>query len=394
MKSIIFIFTMISIFLIHQFSFLSGVNAKQSFGIIRWDCWNGLQKDVISETVALTMRPKKYHWRLPWYVEINESSGNLTFNANKQSIMDLELNYAFNAGISFFAYDTYCIWPKDKDIDQCNGYWGKTKSGLGPSSLGYKAEDPAYGLKLHLKSSLKNLVNISMVLLGASPALPVMRKRYLPTIKDPAFHRVFIDGESRPIIFLFQASEQEAKMNGGWDAWRKQWEAFRQESIAQGSGNPYFVAMCVGVGNYQQAVTLKNNLGFDAISSYALPGGTIAGLPFSELHSSALNFWNMAKDNNDVLVPNVPMGWDPRPRADHPPIWVNESAQHYNAPEPEELTNLIKSASSFIENNPSIVPSEAAIVYAWNENTEGGWLLPTKGEETSRLDAFKKGLES
>ena len=65
--------------------------------------------------------------------------------------------------------------------------------------------------------------------------------------------------------------------------------------------------MCVGVGNYQQAVTLKNNLGFDAISSYALPGGTIAGLPFSELHSSALNFWNMAKDNNDVLVPNVPM---------------------------------------------------------------------------------------
>ena len=141
-------------------------------------------------------------------------------------------------------------------------------------------------------------VHISMVLLGASPALPVMRKRYLPTIKDPAFHRVFIDGESRPIIFLFQASEQEAKMNGGWDAWRKQWEAFRQESIAQGSGNPYFVAMCVGVGNYQQAVTLKNNLGFDAISSYALPGGTIAGLPFSELHSSALNFWNMAKDNN------------------------------------------------------------------------------------------------
>ena len=77
-------------------------------------------------------------------------------------------------------------------------------------------------------------------------------------------------------------------MNGGWAAWREQWESFRNESIAQGSGNPYFVAMCVGVGNYQQAVALKDRLGFDAISSYALPGGTVDGMPFSKQHASAL----------------------------------------------------------------------------------------------------------
>ena len=85
------------------------VEGKQSFGVIRWDCWNGLQKDVISETVALTMRPEKFHWRLPWYVAVEKGSGALIFNANKQSIMDLEIKYAFHAGISFFAYDTYCV---------------------------------------------------------------------------------------------------------------------------------------------------------------------------------------------------------------------------------------------------------------------------------------------
>ena len=382
----------LGVFTILQSTF-GTVEGKQSFGVIRWDCWNGLQKDVISETVALTMRPEKFHWRLPWYVTVEKGSGNLAFNADKQSIMDSEIKYAFHAGISFFAYDTYCVWPQDKDIDQCNGYWGKTKSGLGPSSRGYKAEDPAYGLRLHMKSSLKNLVNISMVLLGASPALPVMRRRYLPIINDPSFHRVLVNGEWRPILFLFQAGEEEAKMNGGWAAWREQWESFRNESIAQGSGNPYFVAMCVGVGNYQQAVALKDRLGFDAISSYALPGGTVDGMPFSKQHASALEFWNTAKKNQDTLVPNIPTGWDPRPRAEHPPIWVNESAQHYIEPKPEELTNLVADASSFIRNNPSLVPTKTAIVYAWNENTEGGWLLPTKGEGKSRLDAFKRGVE-
>ena len=72
------------------------------------------------------------------------------------------------------------------------------------------------------------------------------------------------------------------------------------------------------IGNYQQAIALKDRLGFDAISSYALPGGTIDGMPFSKQHAAALEFWNTAKKNQDILVPNIPTGWDPRPRAEHP----------------------------------------------------------------------------
>ena len=28
------------------------------------------------------------------------------------------------------------------------------------------------------------------------------------------------------------------------------------------------------------------------------------------------------------------------------------------------------------------------LVYAWNENSEGGWLVPTLGEGTARVDAL------
>merc|ERR1711871_1361201 len=102
--------------------------------------------------------------------------GNLSisFDADKQSVMDQELELASSAGLSFWAYDTYCIWPVDAHIPQCQGYWGKSPSGHGPTSNGYKAVDPAYALKLHLKSTRKHLMNFSLVLLGAAPATPAL----------------------------------------------------------------------------------------------------------------------------------------------------------------------------------------------------------------------------
>ena len=42
--------------------------------------------------------------------------------------------------------------------------------------------------------------------------------------------------------------------------WGQQWDAFRNESVAQGSGNPYFVAMCVGNANLPQALVAKDKL--------------------------------------------------------------------------------------------------------------------------------------
>ena len=56
------------------------------------------------------------------------------------------------------------------------------------------------------------------------------------------------------------------------------------------------------------------------------------------------------------------------------------------------MTDLFQDAQAFIRKNQEVVPTETALVYAWNENTEGGWLLPTKGEGRSRLEAVSKAL--
>ena len=357
-----------------------------SFGAIRWDAWNGRTVDVISSTVKKVMAPDKYHWRLPWFAKITRDvngSADISVDEDDQAVMDQEIQYAHGAGLKYWAYDTYCVYPNDSSLPQCADYWG----GSDPTSVGYKPADPAYGLRRHLASKYTDLMDFTLLLLGGSPATPYMRPRYLELFKSKHYHRV-LNG-TRPLVFLFQASEREANMNGGWDAWRKQWEAFRNESIAQGTGNPYFVVMSL---NYEMAKELQTNLGFDALSAYALPGGTLDGIPFSKQSDKATSFWASAKSAKTPVVPPVPTGWDPRPRADHPPVWVHESGSHYIAPTAEEITNLFRNASDFIRDNPEVAEARVAISYAWNENTEGGWLLPTLGNGTMRLDAVKKAL--
>lgn len=364
-----------------------------SVGAIRWDAYNGLSGDVISRTVAQTMAPRQFTWRLPWYAKVAPDPTNATrtivsFNADQQSIMDDELKLASAAGLSYFAYDTYCVYPTDAALPQCAGWWG----GSHPSSRGYKATDPAYGLHRHLSSPYRHLVNFTLLLLGASPATPYMRRRYLPLLVDRSYHRVL---GGRPLVFLFLSvpnADDEAAKVGGWTAWRAQWQALRDESLAQGSGNPYLVAMDLSFANAQ---ALKAKLGFDAVSAYALPqGGPALTRPFAAQVDAARDFWEAAAAAGEPVVPPVPTGWDPRPRAMHPPVWVNESAEHYERPKPSELTSLFVTACKWSVARPDAVPAQAAIAYAWNENTEGGWLLPTKGEGCTRLDAVAQALKN
>ena len=49
-------------------------------------------------------------------------------------------------------------------------------------------------------------------------------------------------------------------------------------------------------------------LGFDAISTYALPGGTDDGLPMSELSRSAQSWWEEAVAAKVPFVPIAPPG--------------------------------------------------------------------------------------
>jgi len=206
-------------------------------------------------------------------------------------------------------------------------------------------------------------------------------------MKEPTFQTV-LDG--RPLLYLFQFDNGEAQSCGGWDAAKVAFDRLRTLAQQAGLKNPYLVLMDFDIS------TVKSNaakLGFDAISTYALPGGSLAGTPFSSQLAQAQNWWANAVKADTKLVPLAPTGWDPRPRSDNPPPYVNEGPEHYIQATTEELKALIQSAVEFTCKNAPAVESQTILVYAWNESSENGaCLIPSLGNGTAYVDALAQVL--
>jgi hypothetical protein len=63
---------------------------------------------------------------------------------------------------------------------------------------------------------------------------------------------------------------------------------------------------------------------------------------------------------------------------------------------PWEIADHLRRSLERTEREPKACPARAVIVYGWNENDEGGWLVPTLNPDgspnTERLDAVRKVL--
>ena len=77
--------------------------------------------------------------------------------------------------------------------------------------------------------------------------------------------------------------------------------------------------------------------------------------------------------------------------ADHPTIPASD--YWYTGITPERIANQLREAIKWTKENKDDVLGNLLIMYAWNENGEGGWLTPTKSEGTARLDAIKKVIK-
>lgn len=75
-------------------------------------------------------------------------------------------------------------------------------------------------------------------------------------------------------------------------------------------------------------------------------------------------------------IPCVSVGWDPRP-------WENaqRGSWYYTGRTPEKFAAHLRELVSWMDTHPEqCTPERYAVVFAWNELGEGGWLVPTKGD--------------
>jgi hypothetical protein len=195
--------------------------------------------------------------------------------------------------------------------------------------------------------------------------------------------------DGRPLVYLFDAGSM-------WGTSRfpdvasaaAAFATLADATEAAGAGRPFFVLM--GWDPSADSVTALD-LGFDALSAYAVAPGVDGGAPYADLRAQALTTWRSEGEYGLGVVPIVGTGWDPRPRIETPTPWATYTSAWFTEPTPDELAAHVTEALGWVGTRTDVATAGTAIVYAWNEHDEGGWLCPTwteAGPDGSRVNAL------
>jgi hypothetical protein len=220
--------------------------------------------------------------------------------------------------------------------------------------------------------------------------------RLITHFQDPNYLKV-LDG--RPLLFLFGLPEKLAAAD---------FAELTQQATAAGVRPPYMVLM----GWHPKADAAEmQRLGFDAVSAYAAGVGYVwEQLPYAKLTEHVRTaYWEVCRSERLETITFVTAGWDPRPRVENPTPWVRVTPRPDPTPPeqqtplldavtatPDQLAGHLREALAWTRNNRDLNPAQAIIIYGWNENDEGGWLIPTlqaDGQiDRTRLDAISNVL--
>jgi len=285
-------------------------------------------------------------------------------------IMETQINYAADAKLGFFAFCWYYPETGEKIVPQNNA------------------------LDLFLKAPNKDRLEFCLLVAnhGGFRVGPddwdAVCEIWLRLFQEP--NHLKIDG--KPLIIFFSASELRQSF-GSPEAVKAALAELRER--AQKAGLPgVTVAGCAWPN---QDMSDLNLCGFDIFTGYNYPGYGVRGeerkRDYDELLANDKKAWDdIAKQTTTRYIPVATVGWDMRPwePANEPP-----KSYYFLGQTPEKVAQGVQNAIDWVNMHPDQTPKERlALLYAWNENGEGGFLTPTKKDGTAVLDAVKKTIEN
>ncbi len=347
---------------------LSADESQPIVGAIRWDGWYG--DGTVTKAVEAALGQPKYHFRLPWFARI-VGEDKVSINGDTQAIVEQEISYAAEAGLNYWAF---------------LHYWDDAP-GMSVGLNRYRAAADKKGIRYCLVEEGPRIDGIGTKGWG----------RLVEHFRHPDYQTV-LDG--RPLLYMFVKTTKLGK---------PEWDELKRQTIAAGLKEPYLVLM--GWTPDEDAKDMAA-LGFHAISAYAR-GGNYSMTQPSFAEQCALIRRDRWEKSRALRLPSVTFasaGWDTRPRNERPPpwcTWVTATPDKTPASQqkplidsvtatPDELAAHIREAVDWTKANRDINPSNAVIIYGWNENDEGGWLQPTLGADgrpdEDRIKALGKVL--
>lgn len=327
------------------------VDFKPLVGAIRWGGWfNGSKW-------AKNLEDPRWHSRLPFYSKIGLDGKSVEVLGDRQEVMDQEIDYAKQARIDFWAY---CLYDKRTPFNIYN-----------------------YGLKHHLASKVTDGPKISLILQGAhfggEQGWDGFADNLVQTFTQEKYQLL---PDKRPLLFILEAATFN-DMFKYYDRSRKALDQLREKTIKANLNNPFLVGL-----NVEGELV---HLGFDALGAYTANGsGVFREYPYSALMAANLEYWIKTSSNGAKFVPTVNVGWDPRPRLHMPDFGSDYHGPWYTMPTKEEISFHAKMAIKWLKDHPNQSVYNMLLFYAWNEFDEGGILVPTLFEGTSRIDTLSE----
>ncbi len=270
-----------------------------------------------------------------------------------QELMEKQIDLAADHGVAFFSF----CW-----------YWHDNK---GPINTKAIEEDPKHApMGLFMKA--KNSKRMEFCLLVANhggfeivglEAWKQAADYWMTLFKHPSYLRV----EGKPLLVIF--SPKGANKEG---------LAYLQEAARKAGFPGVAVAGCAGG---------KTEDGFSIRTHYNVtPKGTWASKnserhPYQELVDANVQTWQAVAGQQ--FIPVVTQGWDRRPWEGIGGLGPKGStvSWYYDKGAPGAFGGTLEKLAQWMEANPAQTTKDRlALVYAWNEIGEGGWLVPCKDD--------------
>ncbi|MFC6791468.1 glycoside hydrolase family 99-like domain-containing protein [Methylobacterium komagatae] len=299
----------------------------------------------------------------------------IIFDASQESFDD-EIRAARAGGLKYWAYLTY---GSNGAIDLDNSMMK--------------------GLAYHLNSSIANEIQFCLVLtldtIGQISDHVNAFDRIIYLVNKSNYLKVM---NGRPVFYLYYRQDvMDRRWKGSLDYIAERLKLLRQSLNKIGHLDPYLIIMCAPPS---LAETVRFKTGADAISAYGITLGPNANASYAQYASFVRAYWERElRAGQAGVVPTVMIGWDSRPRREIPPSYdlrdysKIDKAAHIESPTPDEFAAECQAAMDFVNKYPQRCEARLVLIYAWNENSEGGALGPTIGDPSaSKLRAARKIL--
>jgi hypothetical protein len=290
------------------------------------------------------------------------------WNDDTVETMQKQIDYCADHGIAFWAFDWY--YPE-----------GETKTTPLNNALGLYLKAPnCQRLKFCLL-----VVNHAGFHIGPKD-WDACCDKWIDLFRQPT--HLQLDGQ--PLLIFFSPDDLQRAF-GGVEGVRKAFDSLRAK--AKKAGLPgVSIAACTGPGR----LTNLARSGYTLLTGYNYPLGWLNGggsQPFRKLIQGSERIFNRFAEKTPLpYVPVITAGWDRRPweQGHYPP---EKMSTWYPDRTPKLVEEFVQLGVRWLDKHPDkTTPQRLLLIYAWNENGEGGYLTPTVADGTKYLEAVERAI--